>query len=154
MLVCHPRHSSPLKVLRFAHGQIDCESERPAPQVPVPRVDADAVVRALERLVLQPGGVQTQPPPGRHQQDSIRRNQVGHRFTAEDMTVKPESPRQRVPHPVAPTDKEAPHSLSDSAPTRPSEPSWELSLLARTGNIARESRDATRRRTIRRASPL
>jgi len=67
----------------------------------VPGGHAPAGLRVLERLVLEPGGVQPQLAPHGQQALPIGTHEVGHRLTVEAMAVKPDAAVKGVAHALA-----------------------------------------------------
>jgi hypothetical protein len=68
----------------------------------MPCLHAAAVARVLERFVLEPRRIQTQPASRLQQRDPIRRDQVSHPLAAQHERVKPEPAVQGVGHAVLP----------------------------------------------------
>src|SRR5213596_4305507 len=70
------------------------------PHIPMPGLDADAGIRVLERLVLQPAGVKPQGPAQLQQPFLVRAHQMDHRFVADLVAVKPNAAVEGEAHPL------------------------------------------------------
>src|SRR5207302_10804101 len=86
---------------RAASRRLDQASQSFPPHIPVPRRHADSCPGILERLVLQPSGLEPERLAEREQSLLVGAHEVDHALAAHGVAVKPHAAVEGEAHPLA-----------------------------------------------------